>query len=511
MNFSVTLNERYLRLFLVLFVVLLLQACSGSSSEKGEDVKSDYVIPSPSRPVTVEPKEVKVSPVAIEDYITNPGIGWQDGPDPYGVLGFPETVAYSYRRKISWAVLNPKEGEYDWSALDEQLAEAKKMGKQFSFRVYTMVGEDYDGQMIPGWVLDKGASLFPDGEPVYANCTYQEEWGRFVNELVKTYDGNPDVAFIDISGYGNFNEWSWQDQQTEWDDAWADSFKEGSDSPEGFTTLDGQARRRLADMFIGGKFQGHQCRTADGEKLQIDYSYDGFQKTQLLMPYAGIVQSAQYVFSRRTDVGFRYDCLGYDGRHVFEKLNNVLSQVWKTAPIVFELCKPDDVEVEDAKWLLEASHGSIVHNNNWKYDLSALEDMMRYAGYRYFLEKMEMKVGGRTIDAKMVWQNLGLAPSYPRMGQNFQLNFYLLDDYGKDVYSVPIMVDISSWKPADSLAETANGYEVAQSMGIPNEIKSGKYLAAVNILDLRTGKPIQLAMDGMDEHGFYVIAPIEIQ
>jgi hypothetical protein len=511
MKYLKNFEGRFLKLFIVLLAVSFQQGCSVFFTDKGKDIKSDYVIPPPPGPVTVESNVVKIMPVVVNDYITNPGIGWQDGPEPYGILGFPETVTYSYRRKISWAILNPKEGIYDWSALDEQLAEAKKQGKQFSFRVYTMVGEDFDGHMIPAWVIEKGASLFPNGEPIYSNCVYQEEWGRFVDELVSRYDGNSDIAFIDISGYGNFNEWSWRDQQTDWDEEWQDNYEAGNYSAEGFTTLDGQSRRRLADMFIGGSFQGHQCRTADGQTLHVDYAYGGFQKTQLLMPYAGIVQSSQYVFSRRPDVGFRYDCLGYEGEHVFEKIKDILSEVWKTAPVVFELCRPDDVEVEDAKWLLEAAHGSIVHNNNWKYELPALEDMMRYAGYRYFLQKMEVEAEDRILGVKMVWQNLGFAPSYPKMGQNFQMYFHLLNYYGESVYSEPMAADISSWMPATSSTESVIGYEVVQSVEISDEVEPGKYLVAVDILDQRTGKPILLAMGGRDEQGFYVMFPIEIK
>ncbi len=502
---------KYSKILFMLLVVLLLQSCSAFLTAVEIEPTNDHVSPSPAGPVTVEPEVVKITPVVVDDYITNPGIGWQDGPEPYGILGFPETVSYSYRRKISWSVLNPQEGVYDWSALDAQLAEIKESGRQFSFRVYTMVGEDYDGHMIPQWVLAKGASLFPDGEPMYSNCTYQKEWGGFVNELAKVYDGNPDIAFIDISGYGNFNEWSWQDQQTEWDEVWEDSYGKGDYSSSGFTTLDGQARRRLVDMFIGGSYQGHQCRNADGSLSQLDYAYTGFQQTQLLMPYAGIVQSSQYVFSRRPDVGFRYDCLGYDGEHVFEKIDDVLLDVWKTAPVVFELCRPDDVEVDDAKWLLEMSHGSIVHNNNWGYDLPDLEDMMKYAGYRYFLKEAELSVGDRVLDLKMIWQNLGLAPSYPKMGQDFQLNFHLLDSSGESVYSTPIRVDISSWMPSDSLPEGRDGYQVSQSIVISDEVERGEYLAAVEILDRRTNKPIMLAMDGRDEHGFYVLSSLKIK
>lgn len=366
--------------------------------------------------------------------------------------------------------------------------------------------------MIPEWVIDKGAYLFSDGEPDYSNCAYQNEWGIFVERLVERYDGNPDVAFIDISGYGNFNEWSWQDQQTEWDDNWDDFSGSGDSLPQDyFTTLDGQARRRLADMFIGGEYQGHQCRLADGSTAEVDYSYRGFQQTQLLMPYAGIVQSSQYVYARKPDVGFRYDCLGYRGEYVFEKINSVLSDVWKTAPVAFELCKPDQVDAEDAKWLLEASHGSVVHNNNWKYDLATLESMMKYAGYRYFLKEADISIEDRTLNTRMVWQNLGFAPNYPKMGQNFQLQFHLLDYSGSPVYSAVLPVDISSWFPAPQDAVEAGDYDVEYHIQLPDEIKQGKYLAAVDIFDLRTGKSILLAMGGRDVNGLYVLAELEVK
>ena len=495
---------------LVLFAVVL-QACSGIFPVDDEKSGSNYQIPPPPGPVENKNDSLHISPIALDNYMINPGIGWQDGPEPFGIVGFPGTVSYSNRREIAWSVLNPQEGVFDWSALERQLAQAKKQGNQFSFRVYTMVGEEYGDHMIPEWVLEKGATLLPNGEPDYSNCEYQAEWAKFVNELARLYDGNPDIAFIDISGYGNFNEWSWQDQQTEWDDVWSDQYGDGEASPQWFTTLDGQARRRLADMFIGGSFQGHECRTGDGDKAQVDYAYAGFQKTQLVMPYAGIVQSTQYVFSRRKDVGFRYDCLGFEGKPVFDKVGEMLSEIWKTAPVVFELCTPQQVDAEDATWLLQAAHGSIVHNNNWQYDKTVLEDMMKYAGYRYFLEEMNVQVDGRVMNLGMTWQNLGYAVSYPKMGQDFSLALYLLDYSGHPVFTHPFDVDISSWMPSSALPADKNFYELVQTIEVSNEVEAGKYLVAIAIIDDRTGKSIQLAMGGRDSQGYYVLFPIEIE
>jgi hypothetical protein len=443
------------------------------------------------------------------DYLTNPGIGWQDGPEPFGFMYFPETVAYSNRREIGWSVLNPDPGTFEWLALDQQLEQAVQSGKQFSFRVYTYVGEDYDGHMFPEWVLDVGAVFLPSGEPDYSNCTYQEQWGKFVDELGRVYDGNPNIAFIDISGYGNFNEWSWQDEQTEWDTRWEDDYVNGNASAVSFESLDGQARRRLADMFIGGSFQGHSCRTSNGDIIQVDYSYQGFQKTQLVMPYAGIVQSTQYVFTRKNDVGFRYDCLGREGERVLEKVGNEISRIWQKAPVVFELCKPDEVDIEDARLLLRTSHGSVVHNNNWKYSYEQLEDLMLKSGYRYFLKQAVLKVEDGQIILQMEWQNPGSAPNYPKMGQDFTLHFYLMNTMGEPKLDQAIQADISTWHPSND--ESVVYYVISETIPLPFTLKDGDYYAGVSILDTRTGLPINLAFGGRDRNGINILFPVTIK
>jgi hypothetical protein len=492
-------------------LLMLLQSCALPSSFGGEGNRSDYKIPEPPGPIRQVGNSYQINPKTLDRYLINPGIGWQDGPERYGVVGFPGTIAYSDRQLISWAILNPEEGIYDWTALDRQIAQAVNRREQYSFRIYTMIGEEFGEHQVPLWVLSKGATLLENGEPDYADCVYQAEWSRFVNELINKYDGNPDIAFIDISGYGNFNEWSWQDEQTEWDEDWDSAYQAGIAAPQNFTTLDGQARRRLADIFIGGSFQGHSCRIQDGLISQIGYSYDGFQKTQLVMPYAGIVQSAQYVFLRRQDVGVRYDCLGYDGQNVFSKLEDILLEVWMTAPVVFEMCIPQNVDVEDAKWLLRETHGSVVHNNNWQYDNLVLEDMMRYAGYRYFLKEATVLVEENKLNLGMEWQNLGYSPAYPKMGQDFHLYVYLLDYEGYPVFNRRLDEDISTWMPASTLPEDQNYYNISDLLEIPSDVGSGKYLLAVSIIDDRTGGTVKLAMGGRDENGYYVLMPVDVK
>jgi uncharacterized protein DUF4832 len=498
-------------MFAAWLIIFSVNACGAPRQGIAAETPVIYVPPVLPGPVTQTDGTLKVAPKLGDEYLPNPGIGWQSGSETAGALEMPESVVYANRREIAWTFLNPADGVYDWSALDAQLQAAMADGKQFSFRVYTMVGESFDGHMIPGWVLEKGAALLTSGEPDYSNCVYQEQWGKFVNELVRRYDGNPDIAFIDISGYGNFNEWSWQDIQTEWDVAWEAGYLSGSAGSDLFETLDGQARRRLADMFIGGAFNEHQCRLVDGEISVVDYSYPGFQKSQLVMPYAGIVQASQYVFSRRTDVGFRYDCLGRDGAALWEKIGPVIDKVWPTAPVIFEFCRPEQFDASDAGLFLQSGHASIVHDNTWRFGSDPLKDMLMKVGYRYFLKVATLHVQGRSIALQMDWQNVGYAPNYPRMGQDFELYFYLVSDEGVIVHEELVPADISQWFPADAPTDSDRLHPVSHVVQLPFTLADGRYYAAVSIVNLRTGTPINLAFGGRDPAGWHFLAPLEIK
>ena len=504
------LKVRYILLVGIL-IVMLAGCVPPYFGSDADDSLPTYIPPAPPGPVTEVDGVTSVLPEPFTGYLTNPGIGWQDGPEPFGFMGVPEMVSYSNRRKIGWSELNPKAGMFDWTALDKQLEQAVQSGKQFSFRVYTFVGEGYDGHMIPEWVLDAGAGFLPSGEPDYSNCVYQEQWGRFIDELRRVYDGNPDIAFIDISGYGDFSEWSWRDEQTEWDTHWEDDYAVDIPSAESIESLDGQARRRLADMFIGGSFQGHSCRMPDGDVVQLDYSYKGFQETQLVMPYAGIAQSTQYVFSRRKDVGFRHDCLGRSIDRVYQKVGNEISQIWQKAPVVFELCKPDEVDLEDIRMMLQISHGSVVHNNNWKYSRQQLEDLMLNVGYRYYLKQAVLDVDNGQIIIQMDWQNTGSAPNYPKMGQDFSLHFYLLDISGEPILDWPMAVDISTWLPLDPSSAEEAVYTVSETIPLPYSVREDDYYAGVSILELRTGLPVNLAFGGRDKNGINILFPVKIK
>lgn len=447
---------------------------------------------SPALPVTAATKTI--NPNKTTDYLLNPGIGWQYmNSSNKSILG--ETVAYPDRHEISWKVLNPSEGSYAWGILDGKINAATSAGKQISFRIYTMRGEGFGGHQIPQWVVDKGVLFYGNGEPDYSDCNYQQYWGQFVQALRSRYDGNANIAFIDISGYGNFNEWSWQDVQTDWDD-----------DPYNPTTVDGQARKRLADMYIGGSDSSHTCKKHSGGTQNTNYSYPGFSSTQLVMPYAGIRQSTYYVDSRRSDVGFRHDCLGRTSSTASQmqsRLGTVLNDLWRTAPVVYELCDINwgsQAFLDRAEDLLQYSHGSVVHDNpnGSPINESAAKGLMNYVGYRYYLKQATVPttiLTGTKFDISMTWQNVGYAPNYPKMGQNFKVYIYLLNTDNREVAAWEVSSAVHTWMPAHSLPGTPPDNSFAKSVNLP-DLSAGTYTFATNMIEGRTGATVALSFDG---------------
>jgi hypothetical protein len=470
------------------------------------------------------PQFITLTPQLITDYLANPGIGWQNinFEQPYPI---PETIAY--RRgahtvpnlpQYTWKDVNPSEGTFDWRMIDRDIALAASQGKQFSFRVVTMRGEGFGNAQVPQWVLNKGAQLFSTGAPDYSNCTYETEWAKFVNALRARYDGNPNIAFIDISGYGNFNEWSWQTEQTQFDP-----------DPLNPRSVDGQARKHLVDMFLGTKGQSRtvQCRTNTTQTTSfrtITYTYPGFQSTQLVMPFAGIRQSSEYVFSQRKDVGLRYDCLGRTGStdFVMTRVGSIINQLWSQAPIVFEYCgaqSPTSAVITEADKLLKASHGSVVHDNfprkNTTTDVANLMNLQRNVGYRYYLQQAQCLspvTPEQAWDVRMKWQNIGSAPSYPKMGQNLTLHIYLYDANGQTLLQDwPVTTTISSWLPANPLPGSAPINQVNTNLPLPINLSVGSYQTKIAIIDTRTHQPINLSIAGRDAEGRYPFCPLNIE
>ncbi len=438
--------------------------------------------------VTRGPVFSMFTPIELSDkYVPNPDMGWQNTQG--ATKRFPSTIAYT---RFSWKDINPTENVYDWSAIEQLRQEALDAGQKFHFRVRNAQPAPWGpGQVIPNWVIAKGAVIVNGSqgtEPLYNDCQFLDSHAVFVEALRLQYDGDPDLSYLDIGAYGYYGEWD------------TDQYDETVNS------LDWHARRRLADMYLGG--QGlRPCRQTNGTILNVAYNYPGFQQTQLLMPYTPWrKETLFYALDKRPDVGIRHDSLG-SGFHqdkFREEIGALVEQTWRNAPIVFEFASTANSpqELASARAFVQEMHGSIVHQNFSGYD-NAVESVLEITGFKLLLREItyvsEVEPDLPFI-VLMKWENKGSAPPY----QPYPLMLYLVDAQENVAWSQVVTTDVQLWEPQTVV-------EISESLTIPDTLPAGMYSLRVAFVTADTLQPIlHLAIEGEDGYDRYPVGSVEI-
>ena len=120
--------------------------------------------------------------------------------------------------RLPWAFIEPKEGEFDWSIVDTPAQRWIAKGKKVAFRFTT--SESWLDYATPQWVEKAGAKMVPYKfgwgtgpvvpgplrDPVYDDPVYLEKLEKFLAASGRRYDGNPNIAFIDVGTFGTWGE-----------------------------------------------------------------------------------------------------------------------------------------------------------------------------------------------------------------------------------------------------------------------------------------------------------------
>ena len=181
---------------------------------------------SPSQ-MKVTDRRIVVHPQDTGQVLENPGMGW--------VLHYYDNVAFNYGGRlepsdtvddypgltviylrIAWSHLEPQEGQFNWSVLDTPAQRWIDKGKQIALRISCC--ESFMRYATPQWVQQAGAKghnfrpgkgVDPNGpywEPDYDDPIFMEKLDKFLAALAARYDGNPEVAFIDVGSFGVWGE-----------------------------------------------------------------------------------------------------------------------------------------------------------------------------------------------------------------------------------------------------------------------------------------------------------------
>ncbi len=114
--------------------------------------------------------------------------------------------------RYDWSELQKEEGVFDFTLIDEGIEDCIKYNKKFAFGVMCADVSTEEPYVTPKFVFDRGAkyNLGGNNGKQYIPDWKDETFLKYVNEFIKAlgekYNGNPNVAFIDIRSYGNYGE-----------------------------------------------------------------------------------------------------------------------------------------------------------------------------------------------------------------------------------------------------------------------------------------------------------------
>ena len=158
--------------------------------------------------------------------LINPGMGWKlhyydnsitnygDRLDPADTLDDWPGLSTIYMR-LPWSAVEPRHQDFDWSVVDAPAQRFIDKGKQIALRF--SASEHKLEYATPKWVFDAGAKHYrfkpgqivengPFVEPDFNDPIFLERLDRFLEAAAQRYDGNPEVAFIDVGSFGVWGE-----------------------------------------------------------------------------------------------------------------------------------------------------------------------------------------------------------------------------------------------------------------------------------------------------------------
>ena len=159
--------------------------------------------------------------------LVNPGMGWTlhfysnlienygSQLEPSDTLEDWPGLSVIYLR-VPWSFLEPKEGEFNWALFDTPAQRWIAKGKKIAIRV--SCSESWWRYATPKWVRDAGAKGLDfnfgkgpaaDGglwEPDFLDPVFLSKLEDFLAAVARRYDGNPNVAFIDVGSFGMWGE-----------------------------------------------------------------------------------------------------------------------------------------------------------------------------------------------------------------------------------------------------------------------------------------------------------------
>lgn len=401
----------------------------------------------------------------------------------------PQTLAYN---NLTWAVLEPLKGAFDWAAFEAGWAQETALGRRIGFRLNMTFPSGVPHHDVPTWLITAGVPMQPytaggtfGSVPDWNNPTLLAEHDRVIAALGARYNRDPRIAWVDVGSYGLWGEWHL------------------FGTTQALTPVTNANKKRILDAYL---------RAFPNKRLVIPFD-DAFATAYL-------TQQGQ---------GVRNDCLGpqAENQYYYDSTNLVLTAasgvLYQRAPVTGEFCNGVAGVVNSMTGGLTRTL-TFVRNTHWSWigpmvgellnprtvPLASAQALHNTLGYRFRVASVTHPNHiTRTVAATFTLQlqNDGIAPFY----YPWPVELSLLDATGVVVWRNPIPAwDVRTWLPGVNNLSTM--------LTLPINVPSGNYTLAIAILDPDPIPPrsanlpaIELAQTGKRADGRYPLSTLVVQ
>lgn len=467
--------------------------------------------------------ETVVVPLESITAFRNPGKGWvaylfdpESNPTVSGNgANPPGYIDLIYTNYLTWAMLEPEEGQYRWDIIDRIVDHwgnppfNKRIGLGIGLVYPTSIPGTYHVPMwlvetegMEGHIFDAGDLTFGQVgdlkyEPYYWNEVFLSKWARFMNALSERYYSTQSwqdhIELIDICTYGMWGEW--HSRIAPWPDAETQK-----------ATL-----TRLVDIHCNA-FPKERERSPHLVQDVVSYSSLGMPSQKLdnhAVTYS-IVERGSWM--RRRGIGWPEAVSADEHQFILDH--------WQERRFVGEWGLLH-VEQDDVPSAVE--HGLSVHVSyigwgiaNGPFDAVAdpetgesyQEYIQKRVGYRFVLREARypsaVEAGGQ-LELAQRWNQIAAAKLYER----HYLRAYLVGSSGDFALDADTSFDPTTW---------VNGidYKVTSNFAVPADVPAGEYELRIAMVDRETFEPaINLAIQGKDiddanAYGRYTLGPVTV-
>lgn len=418
----------------------------------------------------------------VDTLLANPGQGWMSqSRRPSASPRFPCSVAYI---RFNWADVEPEQGKYNWSVIDDVITAWAPQHAAVALRVMTCNAHSGGYYSSPKWLFDAGCKGYeyvrggddptsggkriPRIEPDYADPVYLARHGEFLQALGERYDGHSSIEFLDIGSYGIWGEWH-------------------TSHPAPL-----EVRRQIVDVYR-----------------------HAFPRTPLVF-MSDDAHVLQYALAHGT--GFRRDGVGspwheqnWIGSRKYADVPE-LADAWRHAPVVFEWFG-DYEYLRSKEWSFDAAvqfmlnnHVSLINDNIGRVPPEAMPQLLklaRLAGARFVLRELaheQTAAAGSAVKLQMKWANVGVGGLY----REYVLRCALVNASGKISAEAILETDPRQWMPGE--------HDVAAKLALPADLVPGAYTLRLGMMDpAGRRRPFLLAIDAPEDGGWYSVSHLDIR